>query len=86
MLEPLGLLAEIMLRESAAMNNGIDCPRCASENDDDEEFCWMCRWDFSKEFSTCDQCHNELEQGEDCFVCKEDPTAGSAVWRSENYK
>tara|TARA_R110000822_G_scaffold231009_1_gene363066 strand:+ start:221 stop:412 length:192 start_codon:yes stop_codon:yes gene_type:complete len=51
------------------MSKGIDCPRCASESSDDEEFCWMCGWDFIKKFSVCEQCGLGVEGDEECAVC-----------------
>jgi|TARA_R110001583_G_scaffold57501_3_gene172058 predicted amidophosphoribosyltransferase len=47
----------------------MDCPRCASKSSDDEEFCWMCGWEFNKEFSVCEQCGLGREGDEECAVC-----------------
>jgi len=47
-------------------------------------FCWLCGWDFSKGSRICERCHNEVEKDEDCSVCKEDPTVGSADWNPED--
>jgi len=67
----------------------VDCPRCGSDNTSGEgyfvrRFCWLCGWDFSKGSKICEQCHNEIKRDEDCSVCKEDPTAGSADWNPED--
>lgn len=52
----------------------VDCPRCASENDEGERFCWLCGWDFSKESEICDRCGLEIKKNGECTVC--DPTTG----------
>ena len=59
----------------------MDCPRCASESDKGERFCWLCGWDFTKESKICEQCGNEIKKDEDCSACK-DPTAGWGDWNS----
>ena len=53
----------------------MDCPRCSSENKEDDQFCWMCGWDFSKTLQICDRCGLELKKDNECSVCG-DPTAG----------
>ena len=51
----------------------MDCPRCASDNSNDEEFCWMCRRDLSEVFNSCDRCGFEVEEGEGCLICEPTP-------------
>ena len=59
----------------------MDCPRCASDNSNDDRFCWLCGWDFSKGSEICEQCGLEIKENESCAVCG-DPTAGWGDWNS----
>jgi len=59
----------------------MDCPRCASDNEKSERFCWLCGWDFTKESIICEQCGNEVKKNENCVIC-EDPTSGWGDWNS----
>jgi len=61
----------------------MDCPRCASDNGEGNEFCWMCGSDLTKNIQTCDHCGLEAHEHEGCPVCgadKHDPTAGWGDW------
>jgi len=57
----------------------MDCPRCASGNDKDERFCWLCGWDFNKGSEICHECGIEIKKNEECTVCF-DPTSGWGDW------
>ena len=57
----------------------MDCPRCASDNEKIERFCWLCGWDFTKGSDICRQCGLEIKEDEQCVTC--DPTAG---WMPRN--
>ena len=57
----------------------MDCPRCASDSEESERFCWLCGWDFTKESIICEQCGNEVKKNENCVVCN-DPTSGWGNW------
>jgi len=59
----------------------MDCPRCASDNDKDDRFCWLCGWDFTKDSVICDQCGIEIKKNKECTVCF-DPTAGWGNWET----
>ena len=59
----------------------MDCPRCASESDKGERFCWLCGWDFTKGSDICHECGNEIKKNEECITCH-DPTAGWGDWET----
>lgn len=48
----------------------MECPRCASNSNNDERFCWMCGWDFNKAFDICEQCGFEVQEDEVCVICE----------------
>jgi predicted amidophosphoribosyltransferase len=45
------------------------CPRCGSELDKDERFCWMCTLDSDKEYIQCERCGNDLDNDDNCLSC-----------------
>lgn len=61
----------------------MDCPRCASNNGEGNEFCWMCGSDLTKDIQICDRCGLEAHEHKGCPICnadKYDPTDGWGDW------
>ena len=50
-------------------NGKVSCPRCASDVENGEEFCWFCGWDMRKQAEVCDRCGAVVVEGEDCDSC-----------------
>ena len=62
------------LRRQWSRYGKVSCPRCAYDIENDEDFCWFCRWDLRKKSGVCDICGLTIDIEKGCETCspKED--------------
>ena len=59
------------------------CPRCQSIDEGGDQFCWMCKWDYSKSLHICERCGMELNGDESC-ACRTNSTADTSSSDEDN--